>query len=181
MLPVLPDILARMVTVPVRVPPVTRPVLLTVALLRRLLDQVTWLVRSILVPSLNVPMAVNCSVCPRGMLVLPAAETAIEDSVAVVPVRVVLPTLPPNVAEMVVVPAPRTVAIPFDPAELEKVATPTLDDRQVTCVVRSCVVPSVYVPMAVYCTSTVLGTRKAGGVTAIESRTTAVQVMPSPT
>jgi hypothetical protein len=73
-----------------------------------------------------------------------AGVTAMEDSVAGVTVRVVLPEIPPKVAVMVVVPAARAVARPL----LLTVAAEVFDEAQVTSGVRSWLVPSEYAPMA---------------------------------
>ena len=75
--------------------PFTRPVVLTLALRLRLLRHVDCLVMSSLVPSLNVPVAVNCTVYPTRSGIGPVGVTAMDDSVAVVAVRVVEPDLPP--------------------------------------------------------------------------------------
>ena len=63
---------------------------------------------------------------PAGRLGL-AGVTDMEDKVAAVTVRVVVPTIPLKVAVMVVVPAPMAVARPV----LLMVATDVLDDDQV--------------------------------------------------
>ena len=73
-----------------------------------------------------------------------AGVTAMEDRVAGVTVRVVLPEILPKVAVMVVVPAARAVARPL----LLTVATEVFDEVQVACGVRSRLVPSEYAPMA---------------------------------
>ena len=73
-----------------------------------------------------------------------AGVTAMEDRVAGVTVRVVLPEILPKVAVMVVVPAARAVARPL----LLTVATEVFDEVQVTCGVRSRLVPSEYAAMA---------------------------------
>jgi hypothetical protein len=67
---------------------------------------------------------------------------AMDTSVAGVTVRVVDPDMPPEVAVIVVDPAATEEADPLDPAALLIVATPVLDELQVTAVVRSCVVLS---------------------------------------
>ena len=125
---------------------VARPLLLTVA--TDVLDelQVTCVVISWLVPSEYVPEAANCWVTPTGMLGL-AGVTDMEDRVAEVTVRVVLPEILPEVAVMVAVPAATAVARPL----LLTVATDVLDELQVTCVVISWLVPSEYVPEAANC------------------------------
>ncbi len=68
--------------------------------------------------------------------------TAIDTSVAGVTVSVVDPDMLPDVAVTVVEPAATDVARPFEPVALLIVATPALDELQVTAVVRFCVVPS---------------------------------------
>ena len=60
---------------------------------------------------------------------------------------VVLPLTAPSVAEIVVVPALTAVASPA----AFTVATAVLDDAHVTWLVRFCVLPSEYVPVAVNC------------------------------
>jgi hypothetical protein len=66
----------------------------------------------------------------------------IDKSVACVTVRVVDPDMLPDAAVIVVDPVAAAVADPLDPAALLIVATPVLDELQVTAVVRSCVVLS---------------------------------------
>src|SRR2546425_12096859 len=77
--------------------------------------------------------------------------TSIVDRVAAVTVSVVFPETLPSVAVIMVVPAATDVARPFDPLALLIVATPGLDELQVTWVVKSCVVLSLKVPVAVNC------------------------------
>jgi hypothetical protein len=68
--------------------------------------------------------------------------TAIEDSVAFVTVRVVVPETAPRVAVTVVEPAPTDVASPLEPAVLVIVATDTSEEPHVTNDDISCVVAS---------------------------------------
>src|SRR5439155_18308487 len=109
--------------------------------------QVTWVVRSCVVVSLKVPVAVNCWVNPSGRPGL-VGVTAIETRVALVTVSVaqvfvVVQLTLPSVAVIVMGPPAATdVAKPFDPLALLMVATPGLDELQATWVVRSCVVLS---------------------------------------
>jgi hypothetical protein len=63
-------------------------------------------------------------------------------SVAGVTVRVVAPDMPPDVAVIVVDPVATAVVDPLELAALLIVATPVLDELQVTAVVRFCVVLS---------------------------------------
>jgi hypothetical protein len=53
-----------------------------------------------------------------------------------------LPTTLPNVAVMVVTPRLTAVATPCDPLALLMVATPGAEEAHVTCVLKSCIVPS---------------------------------------
>ena len=131
---VLPDTVpevAVMVVVPVAMA-VARPLLLTVA--TDVLDelQMTWAVISWVVPSENVPVAVNCWVAPPAMLGS-VGVTATEDRVPEVTVRVVLPEIVPEVAVMVAVPAAMPVARPL----LLMIATDVSDEIQVTSIVIS--------------------------------------------
>ena len=57
-------------------------------------------------------------------------------------VRAAVPDMLPDVAVIVVKPAATDVAKPLEPAALLMVATPAVDEFQVTAVVRSCVVLS---------------------------------------
>ena len=74
-----------------------------------------------------MPEAVNCTVVPAGILGL-IGVTDMEDRVAGVTVRVVLPEVLPNVAVMFVLPAAMAVDWPL----LFTVATKVLDEAQVT-------------------------------------------------
>jgi hypothetical protein len=112
--------------------------------------QVTAVVRFCMEPSEYVPVAVNCLVVPRAMLGLDGV-IARETSVAGVAARVVLPDMLPNVAVIAVDPDATGVANPFEPAALLMAATAAVDEPQVTDVVRFCVEPSEYVPVAVNC------------------------------
>ncbi len=62
-----------------------------------------------------------------------------------------VPVIAPDAAVMVVLPAATPEARPLDPPALLIVATAGADELQVTDAVRTCVVPSVYVPVAVNC------------------------------
>src|SRR5207247_9688111 len=91
-------------------------------------------------------------------------------------VSVVLPETPPKVAVIVVVPAATDVARPCDPPALLIVATAVLDELQATWVVRSCVVLSLKVPVAVNCCFVPFAMLGFVGVTAIVDRVAAVTV-----
>ncbi len=92
--------------------------------------QVTAVVMFCVVLSENVPVAANCLVVPLAMLGLDGV-TAMDTRVAGVTVSVSDPDMLPDVAVIVV-----------EPAALLIVATPVLDELQVTTVVRICVVLS---------------------------------------
>jgi len=88
-----------------------------------------------------------------------------EDRVAELTVRVVLPEIFPEVAVMVVpVPTATAVARPL----LFTVAIDVLDELQVTCAVISRLVPSEYVPVAVNGWVTSTGILGLAGVTEME-------------
>ena len=63
-------------------------------------------VKSCVLPSVNVPVAVNCWFLPRA-IEGDGGDTAIETRAAVVTLRTVVPLTVPDVALMLVVPVPR--------------------------------------------------------------------------
>ncbi len=65
--------------------------------------------------------------------------------------RVVDPEMPPDVAVIVVVPAPTEAASPFEPVALLIVATAVFEELQETVEVMFCTEPSVNAPVAVNC------------------------------
>src|SRR6185369_1385086 len=87
---------------------------------------------------------------------------------AAVTVRTVEPVTAPEVALMVVVPVATPVARPWLPLVLLIVATPVSDDAHVTEVVRSWVLPSLKVPVAVNCWVPATLIEGFAGVTAID-------------
>ncbi len=112
-------------------------------------------------------MATKACVRPAGIDGL-TGVTAIDTRLAAVTVSVAVPVRPSTAAPMVVVPTAAEVARPCEPAALLIVAA-GLDELQVTRVVRGCMVPSVYTPVAVNCwvvPSAMLG---FAGVTLIET------------
>ena len=112
--------------------------------------QVTAVVRFCVEPSVYVPVAVNRWVVPSAMLGLDGV-IARETSVAGVTVSAALPEMPPTVAVIVVAPVATDVANPFEPPALLIAAMDAAVEPQVTAVVRFCVEPSEYVPVAVNC------------------------------
>jgi hypothetical protein len=136
---------------------------------------VAVIVRSWVVASVKNPVATNCRWVPFAMDGV-AGVTAIDTSVALVTLRVVLPLMVPRVAEMTVVPAATALARPSDPVALEMVAVAGVADAQVTAAVRSCVVASLYVPVATKRSLVPLAIDGVAGVTAIETSVAAVTV-----
>src|SRR5512144_1193948 len=116
--------------------PLEPAVLLTAATAGSAELQVTDAVRSCLVLSEKIPVAVNCLVVPIAILGL-AGVTSIDTSVADVTVRVVLPVTVPDVAVIRVEPAATDVVWPLEPDVLLTAATAGSDELQVTEVVRS--------------------------------------------
>ena len=86
-------------------------------------------------------MAVNCLLVPLAIVGL-AGVTDRATSVAGVTVSVVDAEMLPDIAVIVVEPAAAALADPLLPAALLMVATPVLEELQVTVFVRSCVVLS---------------------------------------
>src|SRR2546429_8840247 len=75
---------------------------------------------------------------------------------------------------VVVVPVPGVLASPAVPAVLLMVATPAAVELQCPLGVRSCVVPSVNVPVAVNCCGLPRATVATGGMVAIDTKAAAV-------
>ena len=101
---------------------------------------------SSVLPSLYVPVAVNASVVPNAKEEF-AGFTAIDINAAGFTVIAVDPEIIPEAAVIVAVPAPALVARP--PAAM--VATAVWEDVHVAVLVRSCVLPSLKVPVAENC------------------------------
>jgi hypothetical protein len=97
-------------------------------------------------------MAVNCWMNPVGTVELPGV-TVMEERVAEVTVRFVLPEILPELAVMVAVPAATAVARPL----LLTVADDVFDELQLTSLVTSRLVPSENVPVAANCWETPAG------------------------
>ena len=91
-----------------------------------------------MLPSVNVPVAVNCWASPSGTDGI-AGVTAIETRAACVTLQFVDPTIEPEVALIVVEPTALLLACPDAPI----VATVVLDELHSTEADRSCVLPSV--------------------------------------
>ena len=116
-----PPTVALMVVVP-RPTAVIRPVASMVATVVLELVQLAFAVRFWVLPSVNVPVAVNCCVGRRAMEAK-SGVTEMDTSSGGITLSTVEPVTPPTVALMVVVPAARAVASPSLPAPLLIVAT----------------------------------------------------------
>lgn len=134
--------------------------------------QLTAAVRSCVVPSLYVPVAVNASPVPFGMLGL-VGVTAIEVNVAAVTLSPVAADTPPTDAPIVVVPTPDPVAKPFDPCALLIEAVAGTDEVHATSFVKFCVLLSLYVPVAVNCSLVPSAMLGFGGVIASDTKVAA--------
>lgn len=109
-------------------------------------------------------MAVNCCVLPAAIEGF-AGVTAIEARTGEITVSVVVPCTVPETAVIVVLPVMTPLA---SPAELI-VATVGADELHVADAVKSCVLPSLYVPMASNCCDKPAATVPLAGVTAIDT------------
>jgi hypothetical protein len=136
---------------------------------------VTVVVRSCVVASVYVPVATNCCVVPLAIDGF-VGVTAIETSVAGVTVSVVEPTTVSSVALMVVLPVVAPLARPCEPAAFEIVAVVVLVEAHRTLSLMSCVVASVYVPVATNCWVVPFAIDGIAGVTPMETNWAAVTV-----
>jgi hypothetical protein len=117
--------------------PVLKPALFTVAIVGEDEVHVAEAVRSWVVPSLYVPVALNCWVRPTTTDA-ETGVTAIETSDAGLrTVRSAEPLIDPDVADTVTTPGDMPVANPWLPPLLLILPTAGLDEVQVTDVVRS--------------------------------------------
>jgi len=112
--------------------------------------QITDEVRSCVVRSEYVPVATKDCFVPRAILRL-TGVTSTDTNFAAVTVSFAVPDFPPGPAAVTVTGPPMDfeVAVPFEPAALLTLATTVSEDVHVTDDVRSCVVRSEYVPVAV--------------------------------
>jgi hypothetical protein len=144
---------------------VATPVPLIVATLLGELIQTTELVRFWVPASLYIPVAASAFVSPLGTVEFEGL-TAIETKEAADTTRKSVPLIDPDVAVTVAVPMAWAAARPV----LLMAAMPDGEAVQVTALVRSWVVPSLYFPVAVNCCGRPLETTGLGGVTAIETK-----------
>jgi hypothetical protein len=151
------------------------PALLIVAVVGVSEDHVAVLVRSCVLPSVNVPVAVNCCVVPNAIDGV-AGVTANDISVAAVTVSVVDPLTPPTLAVMFALPTPAPLATPGAGPPVLIVLTPGVSELHSTVLVMFCVLPSVYVPVAVKACVVPSGITGTAGVTAIVTSTAGLTV-----
>jgi hypothetical protein len=147
--------------------PVVRPVVGPTVAMDGVPDaQLATLVTIAIVPSEYVPVAVSCRVSPTPENAgLGAIESAL--SIAGVTFRVVLPETDPKVALTTVEPTVNEVA---SPDVAFTVATVGVPEVQLMIPVKSAVLESLKVPVALNCCVSPFGTLGAAGVTAIDSR-----------
>ena len=131
--------------------------------------------RSCVLPSLNVPVAINCCVVPKAMKGF-AGVTAIDCRTAAVTLIVVLPLIVPEVAIICAEPVPTLNANPAVFDTLLIVATVEAFELHCTVLVKSCVLPSVKVPVAVNCRVMPNGMLEMAGVIARETNTAGVML-----
>lgn len=135
---IVPDV-AVMVTEPVSAAvaiPLVPDALLIVATALFVDDHVTAEVISWVVLSVYIPVAVNCCVVPFALTGL-VGVMLIDDSVAGVTVKPVVPLIDPRVAVIVTEPVLTAVPRPLDPAALLIVAIDVPEENHVTDVVIS--------------------------------------------
>lgn len=131
--------------------------------------------RSWVLPSVKVPIAVNCCVPPKAIETLPGL-TAIETRAGAPTASDAPPEICPTEAEMLVVPWPALVAKPGVPGLLPTIATVTEDEFHITVPVKSWVLPSLYVPAAVNCCVVPSEIEADSGLTAMETKIAGVTV-----
>jgi hypothetical protein len=119
-----------------------------------------------LLPSVKVPVAVNCCVVPSGICGI-AGVMAIETSAAGVTLKVVKPLVEPAVAVTLALPWLTLVAKPWP----STVAMLLSAELHLADVVKSSVLPSLYVPVALSCFVVPKAKEGFEGVIAIESNT----------
>ncbi len=138
-------------------------------------DELQWVfsVMSWVLASLNVPVAVNCSV-PPAVAVGATGVIAIETSVPVPTVNVVVPVMPDAVADMVAVPPFLPCAMPDERME----AMLGLEDLHDTPLRLVAMLASLKVPVAVNLISVPFEMRGLTGVMVIETKCAVETVSP---
>ena len=166
--PVVPPEFAVIVLVPAAMQfakPATLGAFAMVATLEDEELQCAFSVTSCELPSLNVPVATNCCVLPAEA-VGAAGVTAMDVNVPVPIVKVVLPLIPEELAEMVTVPFFFPCAMPDERMD----ATLGLEDFQDTPLKLLATLPSLNVPVAVNLIDVPVLMRGVAGVTLIDTR-----------
>ena len=131
--------------------PVAKPVVVILAIAPGVVLQVAMLLRSTVLPSEKVPVAVNCSVAPIGRSAGGSGVTVTASRVALVTLNVVelKMLVTGSVAVIRVAPGPVEVARPgFAAGVVAMVATVPNCELHVTVLVMSNVLPSEKVPSA---------------------------------
>lgn len=159
---------------------VTRPLTVTVAMEVEPELQVDTLVTSCVVPSENVAITVNCLLRPSARV----AGPVIDNDVALADVTVntaVSEVIEPEVAVMLVVPAPTPNANPLVGVVSLMVATAVFEELQLTLPVISwLLVPSLYVPNATNCCLVDFAIVLLAGVIAMETSFGAMVTLAEP-
>lgn len=132
-------------------------------------------VKSCVLPSLYVPVALNCCPVPNGIVAL-CGLTAIDISAAGFTVTLAVPLIAPIAIAIVLVPVPTVLASPCVPGVLLIVTAPAFVELQCPACVTSNVLPSLYVPSAVNGCVVPSGVTTTGGFTAIDTSAAAVTV-----
>ena len=170
--PVNPAELALTFAVPVPML-VASPVVFTVALVAVLEVHVADELKSCVLPSLNIPVATNCCFVPKAIEGF-AGVTAIDSKAAAVTLIVVLPVIDPELAVIRAGPVPTLEASPWAFVALLIVAMAGALELHCTVLVRSCVLLSVKVPVAVNCCVIPRATLGIAGVIARETKAAGV-------
>lgn len=152
--------------------PVAKPAALMFTIVGLEEAQVAVFVRFCVLPSLKVPVAVNCTVVPLGIEELPAL-TLIDCSVAAVTASAkMLEVIPLWIAvillEPLAAPVARPVALILTAVGFEL--------AHVAVLVRFCVLPSLKVPVAVNCTLVPFAMEELPALMAIDCSVAAVTV-----
>jgi hypothetical protein len=134
---------------------------------------VTELVTSCMLPSVKVPLAVNCSICPVAIEGF-AGVMANETSAAGLTVTLADPVMLPEVAVTIALP---TLAASASPELLTVIVAGALE-VQVTEAVKSFDEPLLNSPSALNCWEVPLGRVAPEGVTVMEVRTSTGGVVP---
>ena len=161
------------VTLAVPVPMlVARPALFTVTVASVSDAQVAVALRSCVLPSLKAPVATNCCAVPKAIEGF-AGVTAIDSRTAAVTLIVVLPLSDPELAVICADPVPTVDASPLL-VVLLMVAMVGALELHCTVLVKSCVLPSVKVPVALNCWVMPKATLGIAGVIAKETKAAGV-------